>query len=247
MAIYSSFAQVYDDLFDGSQYQRWADFADQRINTKRPAVLDLAGGAGRLSVLLAQRGMQMTDLDQSEEMLSLASEHAAEAGVTVELVAADMRQLDGLPVYDAVTSFADSLNYLPSPEDVEQTLSQVYEHLKAGGTFLFDAITPYQTDVIYPGYMYNYQDEDQQYAFMWSSYADDDVEHGVIHDLSIFQRQPDDSYRRFSETHFERAYPLDWWQHALKRAGFQDVQVTADFGHAQVDDQTRRYFFECHK
>lgn len=247
MAIYSSFAQVYDDLFDGSQYQHWADFTKERIHDQRPAVLDLAGGAGRLSVLLAQQAMKMTDLDQSEEMLSLASKHAAEAGVTVELVAADMRQLDGLPVYDAVTSFADSLNYLPSPEDVEQTLGQVYQHLKTGGTFLFDAITPYQTDVIYPGYMYNYQDEDQQYAFMWSSYADDDVEHGVIHDLSIFQRQADGSYRRFNETHFERAYPLEWWTRALDHAGFQGIRVTADFGHDKVDAKTRRYFVECHK
>lgn len=29
--------------------------------------------------------------------------------------------------------------------------------------------------------MYNYQDEDHERAFMWQSYADDDVEHGVIH------------------------------------------------------------------
>lgn len=247
MAIYSSFAQVYDDLFDGSLYERWADFADQRIKNKRSVVLDLAGGAGRLSVLLAQRGMMMTDLDQSEEMLSLASEHAAEAGVQVQLIAADMRQLDGLPSYDAITSFADSLNYLPEPEDVGQTLEQVYAHLKDGGVFLFDAITPYQTDVVYPGYMYNYEDDNQDYAFMWSSYANDDVEHGVIHDLAIFQRQDDGSYQRFGETHFERAYSLEWWQHALANVGFNDVLATADFGNARPDEKTRRYFFECHK
>lgn len=247
MAIYSSFAQVYDELFDESQYERWADFADQRIKTKRPAVLDLAGGAGRLSVLLAQRGMAMTDLDQSEEMLSLASEHAAEAGVDVKLIAADMRQLTGLPSYDAVTSFADSLNYLPTPTDVKQTLGQVYEHLRDDGVFLFDAITPYQTDVIYPGYMYNYQDDDQRYAFMWSSYANDDVEHGVIHDLAIFQRQEDGGYQRFNEIHFERAYLLDWWQSSLSKAGFTDVKASADFGKSTPDEKTRRYFFECHK
>ncbi|WP_283583433.1 class I SAM-dependent DNA methyltransferase [Limosilactobacillus difficilis] len=247
MAIYSSFAQVYDAIFDKEQYRRWADYAVSRILNRRPAVLDLAGGAGRLAVLLAQRGMVMTNLDQSEEMLALASEHAGAAGVDVRLIAADMRQLAGLPKYDAVTCFADSLNYLPQPEDVQQTLEQVFRHIKDGGVFLFDAITLYQCDVVYPGYMYNYQDEDAGWAFMWSSYANDDVNHGVIHDLAIFQQQDDGSYQRFAETHFERAYSLAWWRQSLLAAGFKDVQVSADFGQKSPADKTRRYFFECHK
>lgn len=83
MGVYQSFARIYDQLFDPVMYEHWADFSQQRVHLQRPAVLDLAWGAGRFASLMAQRGWQMTDLDQSEEMLALASEHAAAANVNL--------------------------------------------------------------------------------------------------------------------------------------------------------------------
>ena len=54
--IYQSFAQLYDQLFDQELYKRWLDFT---LNYGRAATgskcLELAGGAGRLAVMLAQR------------------------------------------------------------------------------------------------------------------------------------------------------------------------------------------------
>lgn len=247
MGVYQSFARIYDQLFDPVMYEHWADFSQQRVHLQRPAVLDLAGGAGRFASLMAQRGWQMTDLDQSEEMLALASEHAAAANVNLTFVQGDMTQLAGLPIYDVVTCYADSLNYLPTPALVSQTLNEVAAHLTDTGIFLFDVITPYQTDVIYPGYMYNDETDDEQAALMWRSYADDDVAHGVIHDLVIFNRTDDGSYQRQSEMHFERAYPLSWWQEQLAAVGFNKVSVTAGFGQQQLTKTTSRWFFECHR
>lgn len=247
MGVYHSFASIYDQLFDPAMYDHWATFSQQRVHLERPAVLDLAGGAGRFASLMAQRGWQMTDLDQSEEMLALASEHAVAANVKVTLVEGDMTELTGLPTYDVVTCYADSLNYLPTPAQVSQTLKEVAAHLSTSGVFLFDVITPYQTDVVYPGYMYNDETDDQQAALMWRSYADDDVDHGVVHDLVIFHRNSNGSYDRQAELHFERAYPLPWWQQQLQAAGFKNVKVTADFGRHQPTATTTRWFFECHR
>ena len=112
---------------------------------------------------------------------------------------------------------------------------------------MFDVITPYQTDQVYPGYSFNYQDEDHTRAFMWQSYADEEVAHGVIHDLTFFIQQDDGSYRRLSETHFERTYPLADYLTALGAAGFDQVQVSADFGRHEVKDDTTRWFFVCQK
>lgn len=245
MFIYHSFAAVYDQLFDPQMYERWADYSQSRVSIKRPVVLDLAGGAGRFATIMAARGWQMVDLDQSAEMLSLATEHADEQQFQVAAIQGDMTNLAGLGQFDAVTCYADSLNYLPEPAQVIATLRQVAGHLTADGVFLFDVITPYQTDVVYPGYMFNGETAGQEAALLWRSYADDDVEHGVIHDLVIFSREDNGAYQRQAETHFERAYPLDWWQQQLAAAGFTDVQVTADFGQSLPNPQTTRWFFEC--
>lgn len=247
MPIYQSFAAVYDQLFDDAMYQQWARFSQQRVRATRPAVLDLAGGAGRFATLMAARGWQMIDLDQSEEMLTLAAEHADEKNVSLGLIQGDMTKLNGLGDFDAVTCYADSLNYLPTPEEVKRTLSEVAAHLAAGGVFLFDVITPYQTDEVYPGYMFNEETADRSAALLWHSYANDDVEHGVIHDLVIFSRQADGSYQRQTEEHLERAYPLEWWKDQLTDSGFSEISVTADFGQREPTAQTTRWFFECRR
>lgn len=245
--IYHTFAQLYDQLFDDELYQRWATYTVTNGGQGTHQVLDLAGGAGRLAVLLAKQGLAVTVADFSADMLSLASQHAAASGVPLTLVEADMRDLSALPQYDLVTCYADSLCYLEGIDDVETTFRQVFDHLTAGGRFLFDMITPYQTDVVYPGYMYNYEDDDHQRAFLWRSYQDDDVEHGVIHDLAFFNRLENGQYERIGETHFERSYPLETITAALARSGFADIEVRADFGAKVPNEQTTRWFFNCRK
>lgn len=245
--IYQSFARFYDDLFDDHLYDRWQQYVDEHGPQKGHRVLDLAGGAGRLGVLLAKEGYDVTDLDFSEDMLTLAQAHASDAQVKLNLICADMTDLNGLGQYDLVTCFADSLNYLADIDQVTTSMQEVYKHLADGGKFLFDMITPYQTDVVYPGYMYNYEDEERGRAIMWSSYQNDDVDHGVIHDLTFFYQRSDGLYQRGGETHLERAYDLSTVVTAVKQAGFKDPKVTSDFGQQAVNDQTTRWFFECQK
>lgn len=246
--IYQTFAQLYDQLFDADLYQEWAQFTLHTVkDPSNTTCLELAGGAGRLAVLLAQRGMKVTVADLSTEMLSLASEHQNEAGVDLQLIQTDMRDLSGLGNFDLVTCYADSLNYLPDFADVAQTFRQVAKHLNDDGYFMFDMISLYQTDQIYPGYMFNYEDPDQTRAFLWSSYQNDDVEHGVIHDLTFFNRQADGRYQRLSETHFERGYDLAAIVEGLHQAGFTTVSTSADYGQQPIDEHSRRWFFICQK
>lgn len=244
--IYQTFARLYDGLFDDDMYQAWADFV-QTIVPQPTAILDVAGGAGRLAVLLAQRGYEMTGLDLSPEMLSLAVEHREAAQVDLMLVEGNMLALGDLPKYPVITCFADSLCYLDNFAEFQQALSEIYAHLEEGGHFIFDMMSPYQMDQVYPGYMFNYQDEDHQRAFMWQSFADDDVDHGVIHDLTFFVQSNNGQYDRISEMHFQRSYPREWVLKTLEKLGYQKIQVRADFGKAAVDEHTTRWFFICQK
>jgi hypothetical protein len=57
---------------------------------RRGRALDVAGGAGRHAVWLAQRGLTVTLADVADEGLERAREAAAGAGVAVETVAVDL-------------------------------------------------------------------------------------------------------------------------------------------------------------
>ncbi|MEN8114921.1 MAG: methyltransferase domain-containing protein [Actinomycetota bacterium] len=58
--------------------------------------LDLAGGAGRHAIWLAERGWDTTLLEASTVALDLAAERAVNAGVELHLIHADLTK-DGLP------------------------------------------------------------------------------------------------------------------------------------------------------
>lgn len=244
--IYQTFAELYDELFDPAMTQQWLDFVRRELPDQSGEVLELACGTGRLAVLLAKAGYHVTGLDLSDNMLALAEQHAEEAAVPLPLVAGNMLDLSEIGQFSAVTCFADSFCYLPDLAQVQTAFTQVAAHLAVDGKFLFDVITPYQTDEVYPGYMYNYRDE--QRAFMWTSYASEDYAHGAEHDLSFFiWNAKKQAYDEVSELHQERTYVLADYQKALAAAGFSRVKVTADFGQSAPDDKTTRWFFECQK
>jgi tellurite methyltransferase len=74
--------------------------------------LDVAGGAGRHAIWLARRGLAVTVVDISQAGLDLARAAAAEAGVSLDLVRADLEE-EPLPAgpFDVVLCF----NFLRRP------------------------------------------------------------------------------------------------------------------------------------
>ncbi|WP_127848718.1 class I SAM-dependent DNA methyltransferase [Lacticaseibacillus hulanensis] len=243
--IYSTFAQVYDQLMDQDLYTDWRDYVLQQVPAKGQRLLELAAGSGTLAVQLQQAGFDVTALDLSAEMLSLAAAKINKADLDIPLVQADMRDFAQLGQFDIVTCFDDSICYMPDLDNVTEVFKEVSTSLKAGGRFMFDAHSLHQMDDIFPGYMYNYQTED--YAFIWSSY-EGEVPHSAEHDLTFFVYHEDiDAYKPLIEQHKERTYPIQDYVDALTKAGFTDIQVSADFGRGPVQDDSTRWFFSCSK
>jgi SAM-dependent methyltransferase len=104
-------------------------------------VLCLAEGEGRNAVFLAQQGFRPVAVDQSGVGLKKAAQLAAERGVRIETVVAD---LDGYRIepgrWDGIVSI---WCHLPA---VLRTAvhRQVVGGLKIGGVFLLEAYTPAQ-------------------------------------------------------------------------------------------------------
>lgn len=93
--------------------------------------LDVATGAGRNALFLAERGYAVDAVDISEEALTIARDRAAERDLDVNWIRADLDEYE-FPVsaYDVVTvSFYHALDRLP---DIKEALTPggmlVYEH-----------------------------------------------------------------------------------------------------------------------
>jgi SAM-dependent methyltransferase len=101
-------------------------------------VLDLCCGPGRHAVEFAQRGYQVTAVDRSSFLLDRARERAAEAGVSVEWIADDMRHFRRPVAFDLACNIFTSFGYFESEEEDLHVLRNVHESLTGEGVFLME-------------------------------------------------------------------------------------------------------------
>jgi SAM-dependent methyltransferase len=110
-----------------------------RLLELRPgmSVLDLACGHGKLANLLAARGCRVTGLDSSAAFLDRARADAAAAGVTVEYVAGDMRQLPWTGRFDRVVNWSTAFGYFDDTTN-RAVLKGIAGVLRPGGRLAMD-------------------------------------------------------------------------------------------------------------
>jgi len=95
--------------------------------------LDLAGGAGRHSIWLAQRGWDVTMVDASEVAIDITRDRAAEAGVGLDLIHTDL-VTEGAPAgpWDLILM----IHYLQ-----RDLFPRVIERMSADGLLAFSVAT----------------------------------------------------------------------------------------------------------
>ena len=244
--LYKTFAIVYDEVMDTDLYEEWLAFSKRHLPTDTKRILELACGTGALACEFAQEGYEVTALDLSEEMLSVASERATEAALEVQFVQGDMLDLSEVGTYEAITCFSDSLCYMSSREEVQQVFDSVYQALEPGGTFIFDVHSLFQVDDVFPEYSYHYQTE--EFAFLWDSYPGE-KKHSVEHFLTFFVKDPqaEGTFIRHDELHQERTYSIENYYTMLENANFNRIKVYADFEDEEPSENSQRWFFVCQR
>jgi SAM-dependent methyltransferase len=110
-----------------------------RLLDLRPGmrVLDLACGHGELANRLAARGCRVTGLDSSAIFLDRARADAAAAGISVEYVAGDMRQLAWTGRFDRVVNWSTAFGYFDDTTN-RAVLDGIVRVLRPGGRLAMD-------------------------------------------------------------------------------------------------------------
>jgi SAM-dependent methyltransferase len=103
-------------------------------------VLDLCCGPGRHAIEFARRGYQVTGVDRSAFLLDRARERSAEAGVSVEWVADDMRHFRRPAAFDLACNIFTSFGYFESDKEDLRVLRNVHRSLTDQGVFLMELV-----------------------------------------------------------------------------------------------------------
>ncbi|MEM3859250.1 MAG: bifunctional 2-polyprenyl-6-hydroxyphenol methylase/3-demethylubiquinol 3-O-methyltransferase UbiG [Candidatus Micrarchaeaceae archaeon] len=101
-------------------------------------VLDVGTGGGLMAEEFARRGAHVTGTDRSQELLSVAREHAAQSGLAIRYLGVELDDLAGREAesYDVVSAF-EVIEHVADPETFLASLSRL---LRPGGRLYLSTI-----------------------------------------------------------------------------------------------------------
>jgi SAM-dependent methyltransferase len=105
-------------------------------------VLELACGTGRLTIPIAQSGVEIVGLDLSPSMLSYARPKGQQAGVGISFIEADCRNFDLGRKFALLFMAFNSMQLLHDHPSLAALFASVRKHLAEGGRFIFDVYNP---------------------------------------------------------------------------------------------------------
>ncbi len=146
-SLYDSIAGIYDpwSLSVTEDIEFYVDLARE---TGGP-VVELAVGTGRIALPIAQAGIAMIGVDQSDGMLAVAAERARELGVDqrVDFRVGDFREPPVTERVPLVICPFRSLLHMPNGAEKLRALRGACSLLAPGGRFAFDVFAPGREDI----------------------------------------------------------------------------------------------------
>lgn len=228
---YNSFAWVYDTFMDNIPYDEWTEYLVGLLKehgVSEGLLLDMGCGTGNVTERLASYGYDMIGIDNSEEMLMEARDKMLESGRDILYLLQDMRSFELYGTVAAAVSICDSMNYILEMEDLQEVFRLVNNYLDPGGVFIFDFNTPYKYREVIGNQVIAENREDC--SFIWENSFDED-EQINIYDLTLFIREDEELFRRYQETHYQKAWKTDDLIQAAESAGMKFLAVYDAFTH----------------
>jgi SAM-dependent methyltransferase len=142
--LYDDLAAVYDLIYGdwAASRQRHGDAIAKLIERGMPGhgpsdvtVLDVSAGIGTQSLPLAERGYRVLSRDLSSAATQRLKDEAHALGLSIEVCAADMREVDStvpMPV-DVVLAFDNAVPHLLSDQEIARAFASFYRALRPGG------------------------------------------------------------------------------------------------------------------
>ena len=245
MEAYHELAFSYDRLTSDVDYDATVDFYFQILDAEKlqpRTAVDLACGTGSVALRLANRGLQVTAVDMSWEMLMVAQQKALEADVYPQFVCQKLQNLHLPKGVDLAVCALDSIDYILDPADCKEAIRRVYKALNPGGCFIFDVNTPEKLRAM-DGQVF--LDEDDDVYCVWRGVFDEQT-NICSYGMDLFQRRGELWQRSFEE-HQEYAYSAQQLVGYLKDAGFTSVAVYGDRKFADPAEGEQRIYLKARK
>ena len=237
MNAYGAIASLYEYLMDVN-YDEWADYIRSLISPylKGNVGVDAGCGSGAFTRRFKKAGLNVTGMDISPEMLSVAERKAKDEGLNILYVLGDMRKMKLSSKVHFITAKTDCMNYVKK-EDVEKTFRHFASCLVKGGVLAFDISTEYKLKNVIGNNMFGEDGDD--FSYLWFNTQ---TPEGVEMEISAFIREKGDFFIKKEERHFQYFHTENELKTALDKAGFDLIKTEGHLGE-KVTETTERLNF----
>lgn len=132
---------IYDIFFSEDLTANDVKFYTELIKDFGQPVLELACGTGRIAIPIAEKGIKITGIDLSEEMIKTGKQKDTQS--LVDFRVGDMRNIELNEKYKFIFIPKNSFQHLLTNEDVINCFQSVWEILDNNGAFLIQIFVPY--------------------------------------------------------------------------------------------------------
>jgi SAM-dependent methyltransferase len=196
-------------------------------------IADLACGTGAAALRFAAAGFEVVGVDRSPHMLERAKRSALDAGLEIDWLLQDLRDLSLPHEIDFATCLYDSLNYVLRERDLAEIFRRVAGSLRPGGRFIFDLNSRRRLSEGWADETVIAADEPDLFLVYRSTW-DEESSCSPLQLTAFLRRDDGQTWERFDEDHVERGYLIVDVETMLRHSGFSSIDVR-EF-HARTGD-----------
>lgn len=144
MNLYTNIAEYYDledEEFNNDDIEFYLNYA----NKVKGDILELGCGTGRVSLLLAEKGYNVTSLDLSNEMLKQFEKKIVKKrylNERIKIVHSNMSDFNLNKKFNLIIAPGRAFQAICDKQDAKKALHCIYDHLKQDGLFILDLFNP---------------------------------------------------------------------------------------------------------
>ncbi len=229
MSVFQKFGEYYDLMYsEFPDYKAECDFiekvTEKFCEDKPRRILDLGCGTGSHALILANRGYQVTGIDQSDVVIEKAKEKAKEAKIKAYFFVQDMREIKLKDKFDCAICMFGGFGYLLTNNDLTRLFNGLARHLNEDGLFLFEfwsvgglKPTPHKS------WMKRQGENVTLYRMSESNFNSETNNLDI--DMHVIVLQNERLVDDFMERHSIRCYTLAEMQHYLNENDFELISA----------------------
>jgi SAM-dependent methyltransferase len=210
-------------------------------------ILELMAGTGRVSLPLIEAGVQLTCVDNAPDLLEILRNKLAVNGLTAEVIAMDVCQLDLGKQFASIIIPFHSFAHLDSVEKQKCALERIYQHLLPEGNFICTLGNPKVRQAAVDGQLHLYRtyslEGGKRKLLLWLVENFNSEDKHVVETSEFFEEYDEQGAlcrKRLMELRF-RLSSREEFEKLTEAVGFKVKAFYGDYSYGEYHEESSPY------